>query len=47
MVGLAVAALLGLVGWYKSLNLILMFALPVVRTQNDYNASLHSHPGAV
>lgn len=27
--------------------LVLMFALPVVRTQDEYNASLHSHSGAV
>jgi len=27
--------------------LVLMFALPVVRTQDEYNASLHTHTGAV
>lgn len=27
--------------------LILMFALPVVRNQDEYNASLHTHSGAV
>lgn len=27
--------------------LVLMFALPVVRTQDEYNASLRSHSGAV
>ena len=26
--------------------LVLMFALPVVRTQDEYNASLHTHSGA-
>jgi phage shock protein PspC (stress-responsive transcriptional regulator) len=27
--------------------LVLMFALPVVRTHDEYNASLHTHSGAV
>jgi phage shock protein PspC (stress-responsive transcriptional regulator) len=27
--------------------LVLMFALPVVRTYDEYNASLHTHSGAV
>ena len=27
--------------------LVLAFALPVVRTHDEYNASLHSHPGAI
>jgi phage shock protein PspC (stress-responsive transcriptional regulator) len=27
--------------------LVLMFALPVVRTYDDYNASLRTHPGAI